>query len=103
VSAHSTVLGLRENSNRTGGSSGRSSASIQHGEMVLDSVRWVMVHKRDQRAAVGAPVVPETGGFGRAGGLIVPAGLKLARLRRRRGGSPLSLGGLRSGRAASTM
>jgi 2-methylfumaryl-CoA hydratase len=79
VSAHSTVLGLRENSNRISGVVWvRSTGVNQHGDMVLDYVRWVMVHKRDHEAAVGAPVVPETAASVAPGELIVPAGLKLA-------------------------
>jgi 2-methylfumaryl-CoA hydratase len=45
--------------------------------MVLDYVRWVMVHKRDPQAAVGAPVVPKTAPSVMPADLIVPAGLKL--------------------------
>ena len=79
VSAHSTVLGLRENSNRISGVVWvRSTGVNQHGDMVLDYVRWVMVHKRDHEAAVGAPVVPETVASVAPGELIVPADLTLA-------------------------
>jgi 2-methylfumaryl-CoA hydratase len=56
LSAHSTVLGLRENSNRTSGVVWvRSTGLNQRGEMVLDYVRWVMLHKRDPEAAVAPP------------------------------------------------
>jgi len=79
VSAHSTVLGLRENSNRASGVVWvRSIGTNQNGEMVLDYVRWVMVHKRDHEAAAGAPVVPKTAPSVAPGELIVPAGLTLA-------------------------
>jgi 2-methylfumaryl-CoA hydratase len=78
VSAHSTVLGLRENSNRTSGVVWvRSIGTNQIGEMVLDYVRWVMVHKRDHAAAVGAPVVPKTASSVAPQDLIVPANLTL--------------------------
>src|ERR1700730_8990182 len=61
LSARSTVLGLRENSNRASGVVWVRSIGVnQQGAMVLDYVRWVMVHKRDPAAPVGAPVVPET-------------------------------------------
>src|SRR5258708_3142211 len=59
LAARSTVLGLRENSNRSSGVVWvRSTGTNQRGDMVLDYVRWVMVHKRDPAAAVGEPVVP---------------------------------------------
>ena len=52
LSARSTVLGLRENSNKASGVVWvRSTGTNQKGEMVLDYVRWVMVHKRDPQAA----------------------------------------------------
>jgi 2-methylfumaryl-CoA hydratase len=79
LSAHSTVLGLRENSNRASGVVWvRSTGLNQRGEMVLDYVRWVMVHKRDPQAPVGAPVVPKTAASVAPADLIVPAGLTLA-------------------------
>jgi 2-methylfumaryl-CoA hydratase len=79
LSAHSTVLGLRENSNRASGVVWvRSTGINQTGEMVLDYVRWVMVHKRDPEEPVGAPVVPTTAACVAPADLIVPAGLKLA-------------------------
>jgi 2-methylfumaryl-CoA hydratase len=79
LSARSTVLGLRENSNRVSGVVWvRSTGANQKGEMVLDYVRWVMVHKRDPAAAVGAPVVPKTAASVTPDDLIVPAGLTLA-------------------------
>ena len=78
LSARSTVLGLRENSNKASGVVWvRSTGTNQKGEMVLDYVRWVMVHKRDPQAAVGAPVVPKTAPAVAPADLIVPAGLKL--------------------------
>jgi 2-methylfumaryl-CoA hydratase len=79
LSSQSTVLGLRENSNRASGVVWvRSTGVNQNGEMVLDYVRWVMVHKRDPQATVGAPVVPKTAAAVMPADLIVPAGLKLA-------------------------
>ena len=60
LSAHSMVLGLRENSNRASGVVWvRSTGVNQQGEMVLDYVRWVMVHKRDERAPAPAEHVPD--------------------------------------------
>jgi 2-methylfumaryl-CoA hydratase len=74
LSARSTVLGLRENSNKASGVVWvRSTGTNQSGEMVLDYVRWVMVHKRDPAAAVGEPVVPKTAASVTPADLIVPA------------------------------
>ena len=78
LSARSTVLGLRENANKTSGVVWvRSTGLNQRGEMVLDYVRWVMVHKRDPEAAVAAPVVPKTATSVAPRDLVVPAGLSL--------------------------
>ncbi|MEC7512304.1 MAG: hypothetical protein VX859_03120, partial [Pseudomonadota bacterium] len=60
VSAVSEVMGLRENSN---GKSGivmvRSRGFNQHGEMIVEYVRWVMVNKRDPSAPAPNPVMPQ--------------------------------------------
>ncbi|MFZ5780496.1 MAG: MaoC family dehydratase [Pseudomonadota bacterium] len=78
LSARSTVLGLRENSNKASGVVWvRSTGTNQKGEMVLDYVRWVMVHKRDPAAAVAPAVVPKTAPAVAPSDLIVPAGLNL--------------------------
>lgn len=79
LSAHSTVLGLRENSNRASGVVWvRSTGVNQNGEMVLDYVRWVMVHKRNPEAAVAPAVTPKTAPSVAPADLIVPRGLDLA-------------------------
>lgn len=79
LSVGSKVLGLRENSNRASGVVWvRSTGKNQRGEMVLDYIRWVMVHKRDPGSVVGAPVVPKTAASVAPAELIVPAGLTLA-------------------------
>jgi len=78
LSARSTVLGLRENSNRQSGVVWvRSIGTNQRGEMVLDYVRWVMVNKRAAEAPVAAPVVPKTAAAVAPADLLVPAGLTL--------------------------
>jgi 2-methylfumaryl-CoA hydratase len=60
LSAASTVIGLKENSNRkTGVVYVRSVGRNQDGETVLDYIRWVMVPKRDPGAAAPAPHVPD--------------------------------------------
>ena len=74
LSAESTVIGLRENSN---GESGvvwvRSTAINQNDEEVLTWVRWVMVKKRDRARPAPNPVVPETPAFVDVRNLSVPA------------------------------
>jgi 2-methylfumaryl-CoA hydratase len=60
LSAHSEVIGLKENSNRqTGVVYVRTHGLNEKGEQVLSYVRWVMVRKRDAGAAVGEAVVPK--------------------------------------------
>jgi 2-methylfumaryl-CoA hydratase len=58
--ATSTIIGLKENSNReTGVVYVNSIGKNQHDEIVLDYVRWVMVRKRDIAAAAPPVVVPD--------------------------------------------
>jgi 2-methylfumaryl-CoA hydratase len=71
--ARSIVLGLRENSNRASGVVWvRSTGTNQQGDMVLDYVRWVMVHKRDPAARVGEPVTLKTAAAVAPADLVVP-------------------------------
>jgi 2-methylfumaryl-CoA hydratase len=89
LSVRSTVLGLRENSNRSSGVVWVRSIGVnQRGEMVLDYVRWVMVNKRDAGASVAQPVVPKTAAAVAPADLIVPAGLALAGWDDQAAGSP---------------
>jgi 2-methylfumaryl-CoA hydratase len=56
----SEVIGLKENSNReTGTVYVRSTGRNQHGEIVLQYCRWVMVRKRDKNAPVAETLVPK--------------------------------------------
>jgi 2-methylfumaryl-CoA hydratase len=58
--AASEVIGLKENSNKkTGIVYVRSRGFNQNGEAVLDYARWVMVRKRDEKAAAPEEKVPE--------------------------------------------
>jgi 2-methylfumaryl-CoA hydratase len=76
LAATSVVIGMRQNSNgRSGIVYVRSTASNQRGEVVIDWVRWVMVHKRDLDSPAPDPVVPELAGVVRASELVVPQGL----------------------------
>ena len=77
----STVIGLKQNSN---GKSGvvyvRSESRNQHGEVVLNWVRWVMVHKHDLNAPAPEPVVPELPGFVAVKQLAIPRFLQASQL-----------------------
>ncbi len=74
--AHSEVIGLKQNSN---GKSGvvwvRTTGLNQHGETVLDYVRWVMVRKGDTDRPAPETVLPELKTVVPAQDLIVPEGL----------------------------
>src|SRR3974390_1467704 len=60
LAAVSEVIGLKENSSRkTGVVYVRSRGINQHGEDVLDYVRWVMVRKRDEAAPAPGDRVPK--------------------------------------------
>ncbi|MBC7953824.1 MAG: MaoC family dehydratase [Rhodospirillaceae bacterium] len=75
----STVIGLKENSNKqTGVVYVRSVGSNQRGDMVVDYIRWVMVRKRDVDA-VTEEKIPELPAFVAAADLVIPAGLNTAR------------------------
>jgi 2-methylfumaryl-CoA hydratase len=60
LSTTSEVIGLKENSNReTGTVYVRSTGRNQHGDVVLEYNRWVMVRKRDKEAPSPKTVVPK--------------------------------------------
>jgi 2-methylfumaryl-CoA hydratase len=75
----SEVIGLKENSS---GSSGvvyvRSTGTNQHGEAVIDYVRWVMVHKRDPQSPAPQTVIPELPDCVAVENLVVPYELDLS-------------------------
>jgi 2-methylfumaryl-CoA hydratase len=75
----STVIGLKENSNKqTGVVYVRSVGTNQRAEMVLDYIRWVMVRKRDPAAAVVEEKVPDLPSVVAAADLAVPHGLSVS-------------------------
>jgi len=77
VSATSTVIGLKENSNRkTGVVYVKTIGVNQRDETVLSYARWVMVAKRDANAPAPEPHVPNLPGAVPAAELAVPAGLE---------------------------
>lgn len=60
LSTQSEVIGVKENSNgETGTVYVRSTGRNQHGEVVLEYCRWVMVRKRDKASPPPEPVVPK--------------------------------------------
>ncbi|MFN4157724.1 MAG: MaoC family dehydratase [Gemmobacter sp.] len=74
--ASSTVIGLRENSNGTSGVVWvRTIGTNQHGEALLDYVRWVMVKKRDPASPAPDPVAPVLAPAVAAADLVIPRGL----------------------------
>lgn len=76
ISTQSEVIGLKQNSSgQTGVVYVRSTATNQRDEVVLDWVRWVMVHKRDVEAPAPEPVVPELASALAADELVLPEGL----------------------------
>ena len=79
LTADSTVIGLKENSDgKTGIVYVRSRGVNQHGQVVLDYCRWVMVRKRDVAAPAPEAMVPDLPAAVGAGDLIVPERLTTA-------------------------
>jgi 2-methylfumaryl-CoA hydratase len=76
LSSTSEVIGVKQNSN---GKSGvvwvQTLGANQHGDTVLDYVRWVMVRKRDRNAPAPTTVVPNLPDALTADQLVLPAGL----------------------------
>ncbi|MDH4386308.1 MAG: MaoC family dehydratase [Caulobacter sp.] len=80
LTAVSEVIGLKENSNRkTGVVYVRTTGSNQHGEPVLSYVRWVMVRKRSEDAAVPEQATPKLKEAVAATDLVLPQGLDFSR------------------------
>jgi 2-methylfumaryl-CoA hydratase len=79
IASRSTVIGLRETSNRKAGVVHvRTRGVNQHGEMVAEFVRWVMVAKRDPAAAAAAMPAPALAPFVSADRLQVPQALDVS-------------------------
>lgn len=93
LSATSTIIGLKENSNhKTGVVHVRSVGRNQMDEPVLDYVRWVMVRKRDESAAAPVGLVPELKASLDAADLVVPADLRFEGYDDGLAGSPCRFG-----------
>ncbi|MBY5973852.1 MaoC family dehydratase [Ferrimonas balearica] len=76
LTARSTVIGLKQNSNgKTGVVWVRTEGLNQYGTTVLSYVRWVMVRKGNPEAPAPDTVVPELSDAVAADDLVVPEGL----------------------------
>ena len=76
LTARSTVIGLKENSNgKTGVVWVRTEGLNQHGTVVLSYVRWVMVRKGNPAAPAPETHVPDLAPVVAPADLVVPAGL----------------------------
>ena len=79
LSAHSEVIGLKENSNReTGVVYVRTTGLNQRGEAVLSYVRWVMVRKRNSEVPAPEAFIPQMPASLAVESLQLPAGIDLA-------------------------
>jgi 2-methylfumaryl-CoA hydratase len=89
LTAHSKVIGLKENSNGLTGVVYVATTGInQTGEVVLQYVRWVMVNKRDAASPAPAAVVPALQDHVPAAALVVPERLDLSSYDLTLAGSP---------------
>jgi 2-methylfumaryl-CoA hydratase len=76
LQAASEVIGVKQNSSgKTGVVYVRTTGTNQHGEIVLDYKRWVMVRKNDEGAPVPTSVVPVLSAALEARDLVIPEGL----------------------------
>jgi 2-methylfumaryl-CoA hydratase len=89
LSADSTVIGLKENSDgKTGIVFVRSCGVNQRGQIALDYCRWVMVRKRDPQSPAPEAVVPDLPAAVAASDLIVPTGIRIEQYDQALSGSP---------------
>ncbi len=89
LSAQSSVIGLKENSNReTGVVYVRTTGTNQREEVVLDYVRWVMVRKRERSSPAPNAVVPKLAESVSLQDLSLPEGIDLSHYDAPAAGSP---------------
>ena len=89
LASRSTVIGVKQNSNgKTGVVWVHTEGHNQHGDLVLDFKRWVMLRKRDLDAPAPETVVPELSDAVAPGSLHVPHGLDFSRYDTVAAGSP---------------
>ena len=98
IRSKSEVIGLKQNSN---GKSGvlyvRTTGTNQHDVIVIQFVRWVMVHKRDLNAEAPDTVIPELVEVVDASELIIPQGLDFTNYDFTLAGEPHRLGDYKIG------
>lgn len=76
LTSSSEVVGVRETSSGKAGVVWvRTTGRNQHGEPVLEYVRWVMVRKRDVAAPAPAPVLPDLASAVSPGEFVLPRGI----------------------------
>ena len=91
--ATSDVIGVKQNSNGTSGVVWvRTKGVNQHGEVVLEYVRWAMVRKFDLDAPAPETVIPELKPVLEASDLVVPEGLDFTGYDFTLAGEPHALG-----------
>jgi len=89
LASRSTVIGVKQNSNgKTGVVWVHTEGHNQHGDLVLDFKRWVMLRKRNLDAPAPETVVPELSDAVASGALHVPHGLDFSRYDTVAAGSP---------------
>ncbi|MFD1341033.1 MaoC family dehydratase [Litorisediminicola beolgyonensis] len=89
----SEVIGLKQNSNgKTGVVYVRTRGTNQHGETVLDYVRWVMVKKNDLDRPAPETVVPDLATAVEPADLVIPEGLDFSSYDFTLAGEPHRLG-----------
>ena len=89
LSSSSDVIGLKENSNgKTGVVYVRTRGTNQHGTVVMDYVRWVMVRKNNLDAPAPAPVVPQLKPVLDVADLTIPQGLDFSTYNFAQSGEP---------------
>lgn len=94
----SEVIGLKQNSSgRNGVVWVRTTGINQHGEAVLEYVRWVMVKKRDAEAPAPETVIPELADVVPPDQVVIPEGLDFSGYDFTLAGEPHRLGDYRVG------
>ena len=93
LSARSTVIGVKQNSNgKTGVVWVHTEGHNQHGDLVLDFKRWVMLRKGNHEAPAPETVMPELAPAVAAEDLRIPHGLDFTRYDTALAGAPHRLG-----------
>lgn len=96
--SESEVIGVKENSNgKTGVVWVRTRGLNQNDETVLEYVRWVMVHKRDQSQPAPETVVPDLAKAVAPDRLVVPNGLDFTHYDFTLAGEPYRMGDYKIG------